>query len=548
MQVHLHPAAAAVAGDMVPPLADPPPVAGDGFLGVLTRVMRDSAMPAAAGPPAAGADEDMAGAGEALADGPASGMTTLPADPVVPDGERPAPLPPEEASRTGGLALAVPGHGTDMAGPVAADVETAGLFRRKAVPPLRPSPSPQGAADGGRIGSQGAKDGSVGPSGLRFPPGPQGGPVPDRVDDDAMPAASTKDGPPGDSRPAMRGRLIQPPAGPPGQTALPGDVRVVGGPATGDVEQARLAGRPHGVIPTGQDVQVAAGSSPALAAVGGGDSVSVPALPNAALVLPGQDAVSQARASAVVRQGMDRDSSTREGAIRSVSPALPSVPADAGRPEPDARKETTDPPRAMVPPPQEMMVAAAREGPSSAMTTTLPSPVVPLTSGASSPAWLAPGGPLSAHADAAFDAGAVLRQVAFAVRSQVPGITEIHLDPPELGALRLDLRTNGAVASLVIGAERPEAMDLVRSGLHGLAGELRALGFERVEISFDHGSRDSGARADPGGDGRAGADARPAADGAARAAHPADPAPPDPVAIPSPAPRQPAGAGLDIRL
>lgn len=150
--------------------------------------------------------------------------------------------------------------------------------------------------------------------------------------------------------------------------------------------------------------------------------------------------------------------------------------------------------------------------------------------------------------DAAPDAGSVSRQVALAVRSHAPGVTEIRLDPPELGALRLDLRTNGTVASLVIGAERPEALDLVRSGLHGLAGELRALGYERVEITLDHSPRDIASRIDSGGDGRADADTHHTPDDAARAKPAPDQALPDPVTALSAAPRRPAGAMLDIRL
>lgn len=235
---------------------------------------------------------------------------------------------------------------------------------------------------------------------------------------------------------------------------------------------------------------------------------------------------------------------------------MPSDGADGAGPALDARGGMDDGSRRTAILPGEVTVAesitpdaaAGQEGQPVATAAAPPSLSVTTMPAAPPPALLQSDGPPPLREDAAPDAASVSRQVALAVRSHAPGVTEIRLDPPELGALRLDLRTNGTVASLVIGAERPEAMDLVRSGLHGLTGELRALGFERVEITLDHNLRDNASRIDPGCDGRADADAQHAPDGAARATTAPDPAPPDPAPALSAAPRAPAGATLDIRL
>jgi len=142
-----------------------------------------------------------------------------------------------------------------------------------------------------------------------------------------------------------------------------------------------------------------------------------------------------------------------------------------------------------------------------------------------------------------------------ALRSSAPGVTEIRLDPPGLGRLRLDLRTGGTVAHLVIEA-RPQVLDLLRGGLPALAGELRGLGYERVEITFADTARpaadgtqtDGSARQGPGGGPQQGAPPPPdsaAGTGTAGTA-PADRADPPPghAAAPAPAPH----AGLDLRL
>ena len=79
---------------------------------------------------------------------------------------------------------------------------------------------------------------------------------------------------------------------------------------------------------------------------------------------------------------------------------------------------------------------------------------------------------------------AVMAQVAPTLRKGVDGTTEIRLDPPELGRVRLTLRTdeNGLVATIL--AERPETIDMMKRAVDLLLRDLAAGGQTRVDLSF----------------------------------------------------------------
>lgn len=82
------------------------------------------------------------------------------------------------------------------------------------------------------------------------------------------------------------------------------------------------------------------------------------------------------------------------------------------------------------------------------------------------------------------DPAPVLGQVTGAVQQARAGITELRLSPEELGAVRIDLATEGDRASLVISAERQDTLDLMRRNADRLAGDLRAAGFQQLDLSF----------------------------------------------------------------
>ncbi|MGG7566968.1 flagellar hook-length control protein FliK [Rhodovulum sp. DZ06] len=81
-------------------------------------------------------------------------------------------------------------------------------------------------------------------------------------------------------------------------------------------------------------------------------------------------------------------------------------------------------------------------------------------------------------------AAAVAAQLAPALRRGGDGSTEIRLDPPELGRVRVTLRTDEAGLVATITAERPETVDLMRRHADLLLRDLAANGQARVDLSF----------------------------------------------------------------
>jgi hypothetical protein len=64
------------------------------------------------------------------------------------------------------------------------------------------------------------------------------------------------------------------------------------------------------------------------------------------------------------------------------------------------------------------------------------------------------------------------------------GAAEIHLDPLELGRLRLDIVTEGEALLVTLSAERGETADLLRRHATELVAELRQAGFAQVHLGF----------------------------------------------------------------
>lgn len=81
-------------------------------------------------------------------------------------------------------------------------------------------------------------------------------------------------------------------------------------------------------------------------------------------------------------------------------------------------------------------------------------------------------------------------------------VVEINLAPAELGRLRITLRPAETGMQLFFQADRPETLDMIRRHAADLALDLRALGYEQLDLSFaqsDDGSRGSGDGAGPTG-------------------------------------------------
>lgn len=134
------------------------------------------------------------------------------------------------------------------------------------------------------------------------------------------------------------------------------------------------------------------------------------------------------------------------------------------------------------------------------------------------------------RADPATQAADIARQIAPVIDRRADGVTEIRLDPVELGQLRMTVQATDATVTLTLQAERPETADLMRRHLDGLVTELRSLGYADVSIQLDGGR---------GGQGQDRGAAPVASHSALTAAPPDDPLPA--------APRPRSGA-LDLRL
>lgn len=66
-------------------------------------------------------------------------------------------------------------------------------------------------------------------------------------------------------------------------------------------------------------------------------------------------------------------------------------------------------------------------------------------------------------------------------------ITDLTLDPEELGRVRLRLAAGDGVLTVTVIAERGETMDLLRRNIDLLTGELHRIGYARTEFVFAQG-------------------------------------------------------------
>jgi flagellar hook-length control protein FliK len=75
-------------------------------------------------------------------------------------------------------------------------------------------------------------------------------------------------------------------------------------------------------------------------------------------------------------------------------------------------------------------------------------------------------------------------QVAQAVTASGASVTELTLNPEELGRVRIDLHSDGDRLTMVVSAERPETLDLLRRHSDQLVQDLRGSGHQGLDLSF----------------------------------------------------------------
>lgn len=81
---------------------------------------------------------------------------------------------------------------------------------------------------------------------------------------------------------------------------------------------------------------------------------------------------------------------------------------------------------------------------------------------------------------------AVAQQVAVAVQHTPNGVTELVLDPQELGRVRLSMTGLDNGMSMIVTTERLETQDLLRRHIDVLAQEMKALGFRDISMTFEN--------------------------------------------------------------
>lgn len=78
----------------------------------------------------------------------------------------------------------------------------------------------------------------------------------------------------------------------------------------------------------------------------------------------------------------------------------------------------------------------------------------------------------------------VANQIAVAIKAEPGRATEIALNPPELGRVKLSMKAVDGVITLNVAAERQETIDLMRRHIDTLAQEFKSLGYNDISFSF----------------------------------------------------------------
>ncbi|WP_371224984.1 flagellar hook-length control protein FliK [Roseovarius sp. 2305UL8-3] len=79
---------------------------------------------------------------------------------------------------------------------------------------------------------------------------------------------------------------------------------------------------------------------------------------------------------------------------------------------------------------------------------------------------------------------------------------ELHLNPAELGRVKMSVQTVDGSVIVHVFADRPETLDLMRRHVDLLANDFRAIGYGKAEFSFaQQGSGEGGGAFDTADDG-----------------------------------------------
>ncbi len=80
-------------------------------------------------------------------------------------------------------------------------------------------------------------------------------------------------------------------------------------------------------------------------------------------------------------------------------------------------------------------------------------------------------------------------QVSAAIRGGLEGSVDIHLNPAELGKVRILLTPSETGILVNVMADRPETLDLLRRHVDLLAQDFRDIGYDDASFSFGAGGQ-----------------------------------------------------------
>lgn len=89
------------------------------------------------------------------------------------------------------------------------------------------------------------------------------------------------------------------------------------------------------------------------------------------------------------------------------------------------------------------------------------------------------------------DARAAIERAIGSIERSGDGVVEVTLDPPELGKLKISYEMVGDGLSARVTASDPASLELLRRHAESLLEDLRALGFDAIDLAFSHGGDDS---------------------------------------------------------
>lgn len=88
----------------------------------------------------------------------------------------------------------------------------------------------------------------------------------------------------------------------------------------------------------------------------------------------------------------------------------------------------------------------------------------------------------------------VSRQMMTALKASPDGTIELHLNPVELGRVRMNMTTTEAGIVMNILAERPETLELLRRNVEQLVTDFQSLGYSQSEFHFGRSGRERESR------------------------------------------------------